>query len=141
MHQAYRAFESRIHKEFVYCPSVFVYCLKKEDISETRWQVNQDRKIHTDHTSQAWKIHIPADMEELTRKKWVYLECINNKGPFYLFVHFAHYYMGESSKFWKSWTLDIQIWKHALCLQYTNNFQFKCSIVLIETENKWEMLL
>ena len=33
---AYIAFESPIHKVFVYCPKVFVNCLKREDISEAR---------------------------------------------------------------------------------------------------------
>ena len=38
--------------------------------------------------------------------------------------------MDESSKFQKSSTLEIPIFKHAVCLGYTNNFKFKWSIAL-----------
>ena len=53
----------------------------------------------------------------------------------------THRNMGESSKFQKSWTLENQLSKLALCLTNINNFQFKWSIVTRESKNKWEMLL
>ena len=45
-------------------------------------------------------------------------------------------YMGESSKFQKSWTFKIQILKLAVCLQSVNNFIFKWSIAQWCTGNK-----
>ena len=38
--------------------------------------------------------------------------------------------MGESSKFQKSSTLEIPIFKHTVYLENTNNFKFKWFIVL-----------
>ena len=49
--------------------------------------------------------------------------------------------MGESSKFQKSWTFEIQILKLAVCLQSVYNFKFKWSIVQRGTEKKSEKLL
>ena len=49
--------------------------------------------------------------------------------------------MGESSKFQKSWTFEIQILKLALWLQIVNNFKFKWSTAQNWTENKLEKLL
>ena len=43
--------------------------------------------------------------------------------------------MGESSKFTKSWTSEIQILKLAICLQILTIFKFKWSIVFRLTEN------
>ena len=49
--------------------------------------------------------------------------------------------MGESSKFQKALTFEIQILKLAVCLQSVNNFKFKWSIAQRRTENKSEKLL
>ena len=48
--------------------------------------------------------------------------------------------MGESSKFQKSWTFEIQILKIAVYLQSVNNFKFKWSIAQSWTENKSEAI-
>ena len=48
--------------------------------------------------------------------------------------------MGESSKFQKSWTFEIQILKLAVCLQSVNNIKFKGSIAQRWTENKSEAI-
>ena len=40
--------------------------------------------------------------------------------------------MGESWKFQKSFNFEIQILKHALCLQRIHNFKFKWSLPLDE---------
>ena len=39
-----------------------------------------------------------------------------------------HYHMGESSKFPKSWILEIQNLKLALCLQYSKNIKINWSV-------------
>ena len=48
--------------------------------------------------------------------------------------------MGETSNFQKSSTLEIPIFKHAVCLENTKIFKFKWSIVLTGIENKTEKL-
>ena len=49
-------------------------------------------------------------------------------------------YMGESSKFQKSRTFEIQILKLAVCLQSVNSFKFKWSITQRWNENKSEAI-
>ena len=46
-------------------------------------------------------------------------------------------FMGESSKFQKSWTFKIQILKLVVCLQNVNNFKLKWSIAKRWTKNKF----
>ena len=48
--------------------------------------------------------------------------------------------MDESSKCQKSWTFEMQILKHVICLQSINYFKFKKSIDPRWTENTSEKL-
>ena len=50
-------------------------------------------------------------------------------------------YIGESSKFPKSWTFQTPILKLAICPLNIHNFKFKWSIVYRHTEDKSENLL
>ena len=50
-------------------------------------------------------------------------------------------FMGESSKFPKSWTLEISILKLTVCPLNIHNFKIKRSIVVRQTENKSEKLI
>ena len=47
---------------------------------------------------------------------------------------------GWNFNFQKSSTLEITIFKHAVCLENTNNFKFKWFIVLTGIQNKSEKL-